>query len=664
MASSGVHARSGADPSTRVALRARERRGTVAAPTLTPLTHGHKHTRPTQGRSTRATEMPTPAQSPIFNEFAQWTEEYLSEADGVARQALEARGEGLAKERRQALAELIEAGPEQAIALAVPLTVRQQLPASIVGQLEERVSVRAKYEVIAVFGNSPDLRSAPTIKRRVTVNDRIYRASVYGRRLQQTTQDAMPLYGVAVGDVLAVHEGPVRVLEPGESKDPSMPADGSGRFCPVSRQASASGVRVEAGGEIFHICKTGHVAAFGQMLEQQADTIGQAVGSVASFAWTLGPKTVLIMRVNFPDAPSASISEADAYDLMRTANNFFVENSFGATSLSAMVTPLLTLPYPAAWYGADGADTALLVDARRAAVAAGYDPDGYDLDCVHFRLNQMGNQAYVGAKGIWLQTAVPGLFCHELGHNFGLWHANAWVTSDGTVIGSGHNQEYGNVFDAMGSGEMTPHPFNACHKNRLGWLPETSVQSVTSDGVYRVFPCDSPMLSDGLTYALKIRMDSQRDYWIETRRLLNTQLGPNLLIHWSPWGLSHGGSQLLDMTPNSAGGRYDAPLALGKSFYDPNLGLKITPLRLGGTSPESIDILVTHPPRVSARLETNGQVKITVAGVAGVSYLVEATSDFVTWETVGAVTSMTETSQITDTDASQHESRFYRAMAK
>jgi len=312
---------------------------------------------------------------------------------------------------------------------------------------------------------------------------------------------------------------------------------------------------------------------------------------------------------------------------------------------------------------------------------------------------------------------------------------------------------------------------------------------------------------------LKIRVDSQRDYWIETRRLLNTWLGPNLLIHWSPWGLSDGGSQLLDMTPDSAGGRYDAPLALGKSFYDPNLGLKITPWRLGGTSPESIDILVTHlhevrveaeageltapmvivsdqgasqgryvwspvldqggisftidvpsnghdmvwcrvaeltgpapvmvsvdgsqpetgllsagpslegwrwgrlvadaredsfgtpsapiffaltagphvlrmligpgvkldsllitndqamethplPPRVSAQWETNGQVKITVAGVAGVNYLVEATSDFVTWETVGAVTNVTETSQITETVAAQHESRFYRAMAK
>src|SRR5437867_7550103 len=180
VASSGVYASSDADPSTPVARRARDRRGTAAAPTLTPQTHGHKHARPTQGRSTPATEMPTPAQSPIFNEFAQWTEEYLSEADGEARQALEARGEGLAKERRQALAELIEADPEQAIALAVPMTVRKQLPDSIIGQLEERVSARAKYEVIAVFGNWPDLRAAMTIKRRVTVNDRIYRASVYG----------------------------------------------------------------------------------------------------------------------------------------------------------------------------------------------------------------------------------------------------------------------------------------------------------------------------------------------------------------------------------------------------------------------------------------------------------------------------------------------------
>src|SRR5213075_374913 len=198
-----------------------------------------------------------------------------------------------------------------------------------------------------------------TIKRRVTVKDRIYRASVYGQRLQQTTKDTMPLYGIAVGDVLAVHESPVRVLEPGESPDPSMPAGDSGSLCPVSQQASASGVRVEAGGEIFHLCKAGHIAAFSQRLEQQATAIGQAGSSVPSFAWTHGPKTVLIMRVNFPDAPSASISEADAYDLMRAVNDFFVENSFGAMSLSAIVTPLLTLPNPAAWYNGNLADEAL-----------------------------------------------------------------------------------------------------------------------------------------------------------------------------------------------------------------------------------------------------------------------------------------------------------------
>src|SRR6266850_4050728 len=34
-------------------------------------------------------------------------------------------------------------------------------------------------------------------------------------------------------------------------------------------------------------------------------------------------------------------------------------------------------------------------------------------------------------------------------------------------------------------------------------------------GVYRLYPFDTGTLADGLSYALRIRMDSQRDYWIE-----------------------------------------------------------------------------------------------------------------------------------------------------
>jgi len=556
------------------------------------------------------TDTPAPAPNPIFSEFNRWSSEYLRAAGADARRELETKGEVLARTRRPALAELIESDPEQAIAEAVPVTVRQRLPASISRHLEGRVSARARYEVLAAYGNPDDVRQEPTIARRATIKDRTYRAFVYGRRLEQTTKENIALRGIAVDDALAVLESPVRVLEPGELPDSSMPVANRDGLCPVSREASASGVMVEAGGELFHLCRAGHIAAFSEALEQEPVETGRSGSGVSkaagAFSGSRGLKRVLLIRVNFPDAPAESISEAVAEDLMRKANDFFVENSYGATSLSATVTPLLTLPYPGSWYSANKADAALLSDARSAAVAAGYDPAGYELDCVHFRVAGFPNQAFVGRKGAWLQTLDVGTCCHELGHNLGLMHANAWLTSDGSTIGAGRNMEYGNVFDTMGGGSQEAYHFNACHKYKLGWLPDTAIQTVTSDGVYRLYPFDTGTLSNGLSYALRIRRDDQREFWIETRQQLNARSWsrPSLLVHWGPWNLSNGGSQLLDMTPASDGGRYDAPLLLGQSFYDASQGLKITPWRLGGTTPESIDVVVTHVHHIDIEAES------------------------------------------------------------
>src|SRR5207249_8519914 len=131
------------------------------------------------------------------------------------------------------------------------------------------------------------------------------------------------------------------------------------------------------GGEIVFVCQEGHIAAFDQTLQEQESGLGPAARNykIASqgSSWTHGQKTVLFMRVNFPDASGESISATDANELMRQANDFFVENSYGATSLRTTVTPLLTLPRLASSYGASAAYPDLLSDARQASAAAGYD---------------------------------------------------------------------------------------------------------------------------------------------------------------------------------------------------------------------------------------------------------------------------------------------------
>jgi hypothetical protein len=170
-----------------------------------------------------------------------------------------------------------------------------------------------------------------------------------------------------------------------------------------------------------------------------------------------------------------------------------------------------------------------------------------------------------------------------------LHHANAWVTSDHSTIGAGANWEYANFFDTMGLSRYGAS-FNAFEKHLLDWLPETAVTTVISDGVIRLGPVDVPTLTGGRTYALKIPKDSERDYWIEMRQSdAEPQLQSGVLLTWSPWSQSNGGTQLLNCNPQSPG---QPALQVSHAFYDLDQGLKITPLEFSHTEPQSVDVLV------------------------------------------------------------------------
>src|SRR5690349_10245089 len=61
--------------------------------------------------------------------------------------------------------------------------------------------------------------------------------------------------------------------------------------------------------------------------------------------WTEGAKKVLFIRVDFSDKPGDPVSEATAKALIdTTVNNSYVENSYGKTSMTAVVTPTLRMP--------------------------------------------------------------------------------------------------------------------------------------------------------------------------------------------------------------------------------------------------------------------------------------------------------------------------------
>lgn len=97
-----------------------------------------------------------------------------------------------------------------------------------------------------------------------------------------------------------------------------------------------------------------------------------------------------------------------------------------------------------------------------------------------------------------------------------------------------------------------------------------------------------------MKYALKIHKDT-RDYWVEMRQRFtnNFSLQNGVLLLWSPWAQSAGGSELLDATPGSVGGKNDAALQIGRTFDDTDAKVQITPIAFGNTSPQSIDVRVT-----------------------------------------------------------------------
>jgi hypothetical protein len=486
--------------------------------------------------------------------FETWEKKYLSAREDE-KAALVPEGVAFATARRAALQKLIQTDPRAALAQAVPDDVRKQLPAEIQALLEERVSGRGFFG--ALVADYPE-QNRREIKHEFTLNGRRFDAFVYGRRFGQLTRANETLWGIAIGSSLAVHEEPVRVLTAAESA--GLDAQ---KNCPVSSQpADTHGTPAfgQVAGHIEAYCGAGHLVARNQRLAADGGLGGDGTEPpVARDGWTQGPRSVLFMRVAYPDDATEAITEAGAYALMDATSAWFAETSYNSTWLVTDVTPLLVLPQPRAWYCENG-DGYILSDAREVARAAGYDTDSYNFDIVRFTAPGSGcsgygygGKAYVGGKGCWMLSNSTGVMIHELGHNYGVWHANFWTGLAEGVISHGSHVEYGNPYDVMGS-SGSQGQFNAAFKNILDWLPDAQVQTVTTSGTYRVFTYDVAALTPGQNYALKIRKDYDRNYWAEFRRkIANAWFLNGVLLNWDAWnnGVTNSGSgtHLLDTTP-------------------------------------------------------------------------------------------------------------------
>jgi hypothetical protein len=426
-----------------------------------------------------------------------------------------------------------------------------------------------------------------------------------------TTKINIALRGVVMDGVMAVAESAVRVVEEEE------------------REGLGEGIEVEVGGKRQRVESETEVERLKEKLKQEELRIGpggtgalntdgedatseMATGEekiTAASSWTEGAKTVLIIRVDFSDAPGepvdaggTALTAARALNLINTeVNTFYKNNSYNKTSMTGTVTSVLRMPQTAAYYG--GQDPSkLLADARAAALAANY-PNTHNLDIVAFKRIPAFTWAglgYIGGKGTWLN----GYFSfreagHEVGHNYGLYHANLWKTTNGTAVGTGTSQEYGDPFDTMGAGNTTiANHFNSWFKNRLNWLTDASAPIITAPGTYRIEAYDSATATGRL--ALRIQRDAATYYWIDFRQQLVSSASAynGAMIHWGY--TTNKQSNLLDMTPATVGSD-DEALPIGQTFTDPTNGIQIKAVAKVGTA---LDVSISFGSLTAVSLST------------------------------------------------------------
>jgi hypothetical protein len=319
---------------------------------------------------------------------------------------------------------------------------------------------------------------------------------------------------------------------------------------------------------------------------------------------TFGAQSTLVILVNFQDYAVEPYTVADAQNMfLGTANDFFMENSYGQTSITGTAVGWYTIP--------DSITTCntsqIATDAQNAAVAAGANLSNYTRHVYAFPQNNacgFAGASYIGGKPSqsWINgdSLKVSIVVHELGHGMGLFHSHLLDCGTTAIIGSNCNiNEYGDIVDVMGGSQPPAPHYNAFQKERLGWLnygASPSIQTVQTSGTYTI---NTYELGGSGPNALKILKSTDPTtgakiwYYLEARQgvgldaiLTNGSCGNcwnqtvtnGVLVHTGTEGNGNS-SNLLDMTPATPTyyWYFDPTLVAGQSFQDSTAGVTIMP---------------------------------------------------------------------------------------
>jgi len=481
------------------------------------------------------------------------TVDLLARAEAHRRTGLKAATrDGLvetARARRDHLAALVAHDPAEVLRVAVPAAVRASLPAEVRDLVEESVEASGELEVLHA--------------------DHVDAAFDHYVRTLATPSGRFALHFAA------------------DAPD-----------APTGSRVRVQGVRIGNA-----IAVPGHAEVM--------------VDKASAMPFTTGAQRTLAILVNFQNAPSQPYAVSQVANLMfGTTSAFDYEASYQQTTVTGDVAGWFTIPLASGSCDYVG----IMNYAQAAARNAGYVLSDYrrfvyifpTTSCAWWGLGTVGgNPSHAWVHTKWgLSLNVVG---HEMGHNLGLYHAHSLDCGWNALSSSGCTaSEYGDVFDLMGN-NVGGH-YSAYQKERIGWLddgvspPITTVPAVAGTATY-----DIGVLEDArspVPRALKIPRATACGvatewFYVEARQAKgfdaflagNWNVLSGVLVHKVTDGNPDSG-YLLDMTPSTTAWS-DAALTVGKSYTDPQTGVKIAPVSVGSGGAR---VQVTFPPASCTRM--------------------------------------------------------------
>jgi hypothetical protein len=389
----------------------------------------------------------------------------------------------------------------------------------------------------------------------------------------------------------------------------------------------------------------GSIAADGTSLDANSITI--LAGPPAELNDVAGApvtNTVLVIPIRFSDTPAGDPwnSAAINTEFQTKVAPYYAEVSYGKQLLNISVA-CMTAPVAAGCAGKTDANgwlqstspTPVNCDfntmgslADTAAAAAGYDKTVTQNKFVYYVLPSIGacgwaGLAYVGYGHAWSNGYnALWVYGHELGHNFGLWHAGSLRCTGQVIGGTCSVSEYGDPFDVMGNIEQMH--FNAMQKSVLNWIPATSVKThTTGTATYTLSPIEN---SGQSTYAVMIPAAANRTYWIEYRQPIGVdsrmsvypnngaQIRVGSPLQFPCTNCGGDDTQILDMTQGTSSSFGDAALLVGQTYTDSLYGITVHVI----SATASALTLSVSAPGASPAPTVAGAVSRKTHGAAGV----------------------------------------------